>query len=93
MSAEKKNLSRLVARFPRGEFDALSTTIDRFGGSQLFVERLVRWFEAQDDVVKAVIQGQIPMADEELLELILRRKGKPIAPSKVSGPQIGRKGR
>ena len=45
---------------------------ERFGGPQLFVERLVRWFEQQPPEAQAMIQGQIP-ASPDLVEYVLRK--------------------
>lgn len=71
--AEKKNQSRLVARFPEKEFDdSISPLAERFGGPQLFVERLVRWFQQQPPEAQAMIQGQIP-ASPDLVEYVLRK--------------------
>lgn len=71
--AEKKSQSRLVARFPEGEFDDfISPTAERFGGPQLFVERMVRWFVKQPPELQAMIQGQVP-ASPELIQLVLFR--------------------
>lgn len=69
--SEDKNRSSYRIRFSPTEKGELDAQIERLGGPQFVIERLVRWFVAQDEIAQGMILGTIKPRDE-LVEMVVR---------------------